>query len=543
MAVPVVHAAVPASAPLVQVVPGAARWSALLHSLGERLTPLFGTWPQEDFLPFVSGLQLILSLLILCLTGAVILFAHRYAHRAIARAREASAAAPGPAPATSLLHLGLAQARLPILAFLTVWGFYSALCVAVFRVEPYGPGMLAALDWAKTTALVLILFWFLFRLIRVLEREFSGWGTRTVRKWDYVLLAVGIRALRLILPLIAVLIVVPTLDLPEHWHAVLQQGVSILLIAFVGVVFCELANTAEKAIQTEYRVDVQDNLATRKIQTQVNILRKIAVALIILVTLACELTVFEPVRALGRSILASAGVAGIVIGFAAQKSLGTLLAGIQIAFSQPIRLDDVVIVEGEWGRIEEITLTYVVVAIWDLRRMVLPITYFLEKPFQNWTRTQAALLGTVFLYLDYNAPIAELRKELDRILAASPLWDKKVKGLQVTDAAKDRTIEIRILASAVDSGKSFDLRCEIREKMISFLQREHPDCLPRDRSVVEITRLTREEEAGRADVAPSSGQGAHVLTGSQAHGDMASPVTVNQDGKTAEPKPPVAPPA
>ncbi len=511
-----------------------AHWSALLHSLGERLSPLLGRWPQEDVLPSMSGLQLVLSGLILAATGLLILIAHRLARRAIAQAREASAAAPGPAPATSLLHLGLAEARVPFLAFLCVWGCYWALCVATFRLDGENGAILAVLDWGRTTALILLLFWFLFRVIRVLEREFNGWGARTIRKWDYVLLAVGIRALRLILPLIAVLIVVPTLDLPDHWHAVLQQGVSILLIAFVGIIFCELATTAEKAIQTEYRIDVQDNLATRKIQTQVNILRKIAVALIILVTLACELTVFEPVRALGRSILASAGVAGIVIGFAAQKSLGTLLAGIQIAFSQPIRLDDVVIVEGEWGRIEEITLTYVVVAIWDLRRMVLPITYFLEKPFQNWTRTQAALLGTVFLYLDYNAPVGAMRQELDRILEASPLWDRKVKGLQVTDAAKDRTVEIRILASAADSGKSFDLRCEIREKMISFLQREHPDCLPRTRAVLEVTRLSKEEAAERSDVAPATARGAHVLTGSQAHGELASPVTVNQDPKAAE---------
>jgi small-conductance mechanosensitive channel len=197
------------------------------------------------------------------------------------------------------------------------------------------------------------------------------------------------------------------------------------------------------------------------------------------------LTVFDSVRALGRSILASAGVAGIIIGIAAQRTLATLLAGVQIAFTQPIRLDDVVIVEGEWGRVEEITLTYVVVAIWDLRRMVLPITYFIEKPFQNWTRASADLLGSVFLYMDYSVPIAPLRAELDRILEGSKLWDRKVKVLQVTDA-KEHTIELRILVSAADSSIAWDLRCDVREKMVDFLQRNFPDALPHSRATLQI---------------------------------------------------------
>ncbi|MGH7953978.1 MAG: mechanosensitive ion channel family protein, partial [Limisphaerales bacterium] len=243
---------------------------------------------------------------------------------------------------------------------------------------------------------------------------------------------------------------------------------------------------AEGAVQMEYRVDVKDNLAARKIQTQVRVLKKIAVTLIVLVTVACMLMVFQSVRQLGQSMLASAGVAGIIIGFAAQRTLGSLLAGIQIAFTQPIRLDDVVIVEGEWGRIEEITLTYVVVAIWDWRRLVVPITYFVEKPFQNWSRTTANLMGSVFLYVDYNVPVNELRAELDKILENSKNWDRKVKVLQVTDA-KEHTVELRVLASSADSGSSWDLRCEIREKLVDFLQRKYPESLPRTRAELQIT--------------------------------------------------------
>jgi len=193
------------------------------------------------------------------------------------------------------------------------------------------------------------------------------------------------------------------------------------------------------------------------------------------------LMVFESVRQLGTSILASAGVLGIIVGFAAQKSIATVLAGFQIAMTQPIRLDDVVIVEGEWGRIEEITLTYVVVLIWDQRRLVVPISYFIEKPFQNWTRVSAELLGTIFLYMDYTVPLDKLRAELDRLLAETDMWDKRVKVVQVTDS-KERVIEVRVLVSAADASTAWNLRCMLREKLIGYLQRNHPESLPRTRA-------------------------------------------------------------
>ncbi|RYZ24858.1 MAG: mechanosensitive ion channel, partial [Chitinophagaceae bacterium] len=179
--------------------------------------------------------------------------------------------------------------------------------------------------------------------------------------------------------------------------------------------------------------------------------------------------------------LTGVGIGGIIIGFAAQKSLGNLLAGFQIAFTQPIRIDDVLIVEGEWGKVEEITLTYVVVNIWDQRRLILPITYFIEKPFQNWTRVSAELLGTVFLYLDYTIPIEPLRQEMTRLLSSNPLWDKRVNVVQVTDSTKDSSIEVRFLMSASNSSRAFDLRCNIREAMIAFIQTNYPESLPKKR--------------------------------------------------------------
>jgi small-conductance mechanosensitive channel len=214
------------------------------------------------------------------------------------------------------------------------------------------------------------------------------------------------------------------------------------------------------------------------------VIRKIIITAVIIVATGSVLMLFDPVRQFGTSILASAGIAGIVIGFAAQRTLGNVLAGIQIALTQPLLIDDIVVVEAEFGQIEEITLTYVTVRTWDLRRLILPITYFVEKPFQNWSRVSTDLLGAIVLYLDYQAPIGELRRELKRLVENNPKWDRKVCGLQVTDT-KQTTIEVRALVSSTDPGKVFDLRCEVREGLIEFLCRNHPESLPRQRSVSE----------------------------------------------------------
>jgi small-conductance mechanosensitive channel len=254
----------------------------------------------------------------------------------------------------------------------------------------------------------------------------------------------------------------------------------ILITVLVALILIRLIKVIEDYFYHKYDLKKADNLKERKIKTQLQFIRKLTVSLIIVITVAIVLLSFESMRKIGAGLLTGVGIGGIIIGFAAQKSLGNLLAGFQIAFTQPIRIDDVVIVEGEWGRIEEITLTYVVVNIWDERRLILPITYFVEKPFQNWTRVSAQLLGTVFLYLDYSVPIPPLRDELSRILHTNPLWDGRVNVVQVTDNKAD-TIEIRFLISARTSSDAFDLRCEIREQMIAFVRENYPQSLPRTR--------------------------------------------------------------
>jgi small-conductance mechanosensitive channel len=236
----------------------------------------------------------------------------------------------------------------------------------------------------------------------------------------------------------------------------------------------------EDHVYHQFDLKKADNLKERKIRTQLIFIRKVVIILIALITLAIILLSFDNVRKIGAGLLTGVGIGSIIIGFAAQKSLSNFLAGFQIAFTQPIRIDDVLVVEGEWGRVEDITLTYVVLNIWDQRRLILPITYFIEKPFQNWTRITSEILGTVFLYVDYSIPVESLRKELKRLLENSDLWDKRVGIIQVTDA-REKTMEIRALVSARNSSQAFDLRCYIRENLLKFINETAPQSLPRTR--------------------------------------------------------------
>jgi small-conductance mechanosensitive channel len=253
---------------------------------------------------------------------------------------------------------------------------------------------------------------------------------------------------------------------------------TLLLICFSAWFAIKLIRAVVRYLQKSIDLHTANNLNARKSMTQLLVFQAIADSLIVVVALVCCLLSFDTARAIGVSVLTSAGIIGVVLGFAAQKSIGMVLAGLQIALTQPIRIDDVVVVEGEWGRIEEITLTYVVVRIWDQRRLVLPVTYFLEKPFQNWTRSSAEILGTVFLYLSHDAPVDLMRKELARIVADNPDWDKRVANIQITDAG-ERYKLARILVSSADSSKGWSLRVAVRERMIDFLNAHAPGAFVR----------------------------------------------------------------
>jgi len=292
-------------------------------------------------------------------------------------------------------------------------------------------------------------------------------------------------------PLLVFNLMIPLMQMSPGYISLLSHVVEISLNISFAILLVSAINVFEDYFYYTYDLNKANNLKERKIRTQIKFIRKVLVTLIVFVTIAIILLSFDNVRKIGAGLLTGVGIGGIIIGFAAQKSLSNFLAGFQIAFTQPIRIDDVLIVEGEYGRVEDITLTYVVLCIWDQRRLILPINYFIEKPFQNWTRVSSDLLGTVFLYLDYNTPMDALRKEFDRLLGGTELWDKRVKTIQVTNAGQSN-IELRVLVSAQNSSQAFDLRCYIRENLIKFLRDNYPESLPVTRVAVNDTKPVKQ---------------------------------------------------
>jgi small-conductance mechanosensitive channel len=341
-----------------------------------------------------------------------------------------------------------------------------------------------SLAWAPDWAVSLVLFvgaivlarWVHALAFRIVTRIVSGmdlfWRSLVSRTEGPTRLALMILALG------AAANVAP---LTNNQSLIVRQ---ILQVSFIALL-AWLAHTALHIWTTVYlrrfKLDAEDNLLARKHVTQTRILRRVATTFVVTLAISAALMSFEGVRQYGVSLLASAGAASIVVGLALQPVLKNLFAGIQIAVTQPIRIDDALLVEGEWGNVEEITSTYVVMRLWDWRRLILPLSYFIERPFQNWTREESALIGTVMIYLDYSVPIDAVRKQVEAIVAGSPIWDKRVVNVQVTDF-RESVMEVRILVSAATSGRSFDIRCEVREKLIAFLQEQYPAALPRLRT-------------------------------------------------------------
>jgi small-conductance mechanosensitive channel len=338
------------------------------------------------------------------------------------------------------------------------------------------------LGWSAAVLLAALLSGWLVAVL--VFRALGRWAKKTDTVIDDALAVHMRRPLRWLMPLLALNVALPFVSLAPDARPTIRQLLLVLVIAATGWTAARAIRVVEYVVSEREDLRRADNLEARALLTQTRGLRNVANFLIVMLTLGFILVTFERVRQLGTGLLASAGVAGIVLGFAAQRTIATILAGVQIALTQPFRVDDVVIVEGEWGRIEEITLTYVVVRIWDKRRLILPITYFIEKPFQNWTRVSADLLGTVNLYLDYSVPVDEIRKECKRILEQSPLWDREAWCVQVTDTS-EHTMLVRPLFSAKNSSDQWDLRCEVREKLISFVQNHYPHALPRLRAQVD----------------------------------------------------------
>ena len=304
--------------------------------------------------------------------------------------------------------------------------------------------------------------------------------------------------------ILAMMLAVPVVPLPPETAALLARMMAVAVIGLIGWAAIVALHIAADLYLRRFRLDIDDNLLARKHNTQVRVLARTVDVLLIMLTLSAALMTFPAVRQYGVSLFASAGVAGIVAGLAARPVLSNLMAGVQLAMTQPIRLYDAVIVENEYGTIEEITSTYVVVKLWDLRRMIVPLTYFIEKPFQNWTRETSALIGNVMLYVDYAAPVEVIRAKFNEILKQSDKWDGRTAALQVTDF-KEGSMELRCLMSARTASQTFDLRCEVREKLIAFLQSEHPEALPHSRQISrrEADEMSSTTEEARKRIRPA----------------------------------------
>ena len=302
---------------------------------------------------------------------------------------------------------------------------------------------------------------------------------------------------RLALTIIAVAVALPLVPLETGARAVVGQALLVAFILLLG-----WSATAAITLASDYylgraNIDLSGSALARKHLTQVRVLRRVAATLVIIITISAALMTFDSVKQYGVSLIASAGAAGLVVGLAARPLLTNLFAGIQLAITQPIRIGDAVIVENEWGWVEEITGTYVVIKAWDWRRLVVPLSYFLEKPFQNWTLQSTDLIGSVLLWVDYTVPVKRIRQELEAIVRASKLWDSQVVNLQVVETS-ERAVQLRALVSARTPEQVWDLRCEVRERMIVFLQEEYPEALPKQRA--ELVDLAERRDGQRRAV-------------------------------------------
>jgi small-conductance mechanosensitive channel len=444
-------------------------------------------WMNRPLFQGISGARFVASLLLLVIVSAFTLTVVRIIRTRAGRIESGEK--------KSWPQMLWSAGRKPLALVLLLYGVYFSLSILFDAIDPAAPLSFLGKQLANFTyaGLIIAFFWFLLRSIKGAQKKMQAWADHSAGILDKVLVPVLGTALRLLIPGTALVIVTGAVDLPPPYAWIVSKSVGVFIIGSVAFLIIRTTLATEKVIMAANRLDVADNLRARQIYTQVSVIRRIIVVGIGGLAVASALMLFQPVRQLGTSILASAGIAGIVLGLAAQKTLSNFFAGIQIAISQPIRIDDVVIVEGEWGRIEEIALTYVTVCIWDLRRLVLPISYFIEKPFQNWTRTSARLLNSVFLFADYTLPIEPLRQELRRLLEANPCWDGDVCGLQVTGSTA-QAMEIRCLMSSLDASKGWNLKCEIREGLLNFIQANYPASLPRVRAELRRDGLKPEPE-------------------------------------------------
>jgi hypothetical protein len=416
------------------------------------------TWLAESW----GGSTLTLAALFLALVGVTHVLLRWWVRQQSRRFRAGVRWLPlNEARWQQLLTRALDEMVAPVATLVWIHGVAFVLELVIRDAVPGNlrPTALVGASWAYALSVLCALCWLLWRIGVIIELFLLSLSARADTSWDDLLLPLAGKTVRLALPLLALILGTPALSVSPALAEVVRNATSLLLIGVVAYVLCQVVETAGAFVLKQHRLDVSDNLQARAIHTQVIVLKKVALTVIGVFTLASMLMVF----------------------------------GFQIALTQPIRVDDVVIVEHEWGRVEDITLTYVVVRIWDQRSLIVPMTHFIERPFQNWTRSSSDLLCTVVLHLDYSVPVESLRAELTRILQQSRYWDGRVNALQVTDST-EHTLEIRALASAADASLAWDLRCEVRERLVAFVQRDYSDSLPRIRASFAVDPTERAPE-------------------------------------------------
>ncbi len=332
-----------------------------------------------------------------------------------------------------------------------------------------------------------VMYWILRRMA---ERRHSAFAQAVVRR--------TCRPAAYIFPLLAILASVPNLTLPEHWATPVLRVTGLLTIGAIAWTIITTIQLWSDVIVARHRIDVEDNLLARQLGTRVDILTRAAVIVVVIVAVGMELMTFPEVRAIGTTLLASAGLAGIVVGLAARPLFENLVAGIQLALTQPIRIDDVVVVQSQFGRIEEIHSTYVVIQLWDLRRLVVPLNYFINNPFENWTRRTANLMGEVFVFADWTLDVEALRAEVPKILARTPLWDQRFQNVQVT-ATSERAMQVRALVTARNAGDLGDLQAFVREGMVAYIRDHQPRAMPKVR-----VELPPGNDGGAPETSPST---------------------------------------
>lgn len=387
----------------------------------------------------------------------------------------------------------------PFLCF----GFFYLASLTLAFIAFYFPNLLhnqvnlsiKIMSYLLSLAEGITFFWIVFNALNLGQHRLQAWFIRTNKKVLAILLPMISNSLKTAIIFVMLNILIPHVGVSGLAEEVLKKGAKVFLIGTLAWLAFQLINGSELLILTQYNFDRSYDPRARSIRTQVQLLKKVLFTLLFVVTIACVLMIFDSVRNIGTGILTTAGIISAAGAFASQQSLSRIFSGIQLAFTQPIRLGDTIIVENEQGEIEEITLSYIVVKLWDLRRLILPSDYFTSHTVQNLTRNSTELLGTVYFYVDYTAPVDELRRKFNDILANSKKWNGKVSSFVVTDV-KETSMQLRAVVSGDDSGTLWELRCEVREKLMKFIADNYPQALCRARQ----TNITTTKQFDRSSV-------------------------------------------